>query len=40
MKFPTLGELYLIADYFDISIDYLLGRTDRKELVFMDNEKL
>lgn len=39
-KFPTLEGLYLIADYFDISIDYLLGRTDKKELVFNDDEKL
>lgn len=30
----------MIADYFDISIDYLLGRTDKKELVFNDDEKL
>lgn len=25
---PSLGDLCRIADYFDVSTDYLLGRTD------------
>ena len=25
---PSLGDLYRIADFFDVSTDYLLGRTD------------
>jgi len=29
---PGLTELILIADYFNISIDYLLGRTDNPEV--------
>lgn len=27
--FPTVWALILIADYFDVSIDYLLGREKR-----------
>ena len=27
-RFPRLSGLVSIADYFNISIDYLLGRTD------------
>lgn len=25
---PGMAELILLADYFDVSIDYLLGRTE------------
>ena len=25
---PGISELILLADYFDVSIDYLVGRTD------------
>lgn len=25
---PSLGDLRRIADFFDVSVDYLLGRTD------------
>ncbi|WP_432664163.1 helix-turn-helix transcriptional regulator [Wukongibacter baidiensis] len=39
-SFPSLENLYLLADYFDTSIDYLVGRTGRKELVFVEDIKL
>ncbi len=29
---PGISELILIADYFNISIDYLLGRTDNPQI--------
>lgn len=29
---PGIAELILIADYFHVSIDYLLERTDRPEI--------
>lgn len=28
---PTLDYLYALADYFGVSVDYLLGRTDYKK---------
>ena len=31
-KVPTADNLVKIADYLDISIDYLLGRTDNPEV--------
>ena len=27
-KEPSIRSLWLIADYFDISVDYLIGRTE------------
>lgn len=29
---PTLSKLIIIAEYFDVSIDYLVGRTDNPEV--------
>ncbi len=29
---PGINELIKIADYFDISIDYLVGRTDNPKM--------
>ena len=29
---PVLNELVALADYFDVSIDYLVGRTDNSEI--------
>ena len=30
--FPDVPRLYQLAEYFDVSIDYLLGRTDKREV--------
>ena len=30
---PDIDVLIKIADYFDVSLDYLVGRTDIKEMV-------
>ena len=29
---PTYDMLIILADYFDVSIDYLVGRTDKPEI--------
>lgn len=34
---PDLNTLTAIADYFDISVDYLLGRTDKKSFSESNN---
>ncbi|WP_432408875.1 helix-turn-helix domain-containing protein [Wukongibacter sp. M2B1] len=39
-NFPTVETLYLLADYFNISIDYLVGRTGKKDLLFIEDKKL
>ena len=31
-KQPTKDNLVKLADYFDVSVDYLLGRTDNPEV--------
>lgn len=31
-KEPTMSKLIALADFFDVSVDYLVGRTDRKEV--------
>lgn len=28
---PTLSVLWKLADYFDVTVDYLIGRSDVKE---------
>ncbi len=30
--FPRLENLFLISDYYKISLDYLTGRTDKMEI--------
>lgn len=30
IKEPTLGKIIKLADYFDVSIDYLVGRSDSR----------
>lgn len=32
IKVPTIENLIKIADYLDVSIDYLVGRTDKPEI--------
>ncbi len=32
LREPTESSLIAIADYFNVSIDYLVGRTDVKEI--------
>ena len=29
---PEMKGLVILADYFDVSIDYLTGRTDKREI--------
>jgi len=29
---PSLDNLIILADYFGVSLDYLVGRTDKKEI--------
>jgi transcriptional regulator with XRE-family HTH domain len=29
---PKLENLITLADYFDVSLDYLVGRTDKREV--------
>lgn len=36
-KKPSAERLQLIADYFNVSTDYLLGRTDNPRIAFDDN---
>ena len=31
-KEPTMSKLSSLADYFNVSIDYLVGRTDNPEI--------
>ena len=31
-KSPSCNNLIKLADYFNVSIDYLVGRSDKKEL--------
>ena len=30
--YPDVPRLYQLAEYFNVSIDYLLGRTDKREV--------
>ena len=32
VKLPTLQNIVKIADYLNVSVDYLLGRTDKPEV--------
>lgn len=31
-SYPDVPRLYALAEYFNVSIDYLLGRTDKREV--------
>lgn len=30
-RFPEISGLLLLADYFDVSLDYLVGRSEERE---------
>lgn len=30
--YPTVSGLLFLADYFDVSLDYLMGRTEQREV--------
>jgi len=36
-RIPDLNMISKIADYFDISVDYLLGRVDQNEIYVSEN---
>jgi len=36
-RLPTSENLFILADLFHVTTDYLLGRTDRPELHVIDN---
>lgn len=38
IKLPTIQNLIKIADYFNISIDYLLGRTEQQFAIVQVND--
>ncbi|MDR2655530.1 MAG: helix-turn-helix domain-containing protein [Oscillospiraceae bacterium] len=31
-QFPAMEKILQLADYFNVSVDYLLGRTDKPEV--------
>ena len=31
-NFPSIDKVHKVADYFNVSVDYLLGRTDKPEI--------
>ena len=37
---PNFETLKKLADLFDVSTDYLLGRTDMKEIAIIENEEI
>lgn len=32
VSYPTVPGLLFLSEYFDVSLDYLMGRTDRREI--------
>jgi len=34
---PSIKKLIALADYFDVTMDYLVGRTDEQSPHFIDN---
>ena len=39
-RYPDVQTLMLLADYFDVSVDYLLDRTDNPSMVESSEETL
>lgn len=39
-SFPSIEFLEILADYFDVSIDYLVGRTDELGVIKRENNAL
>lgn len=31
-RLTTMEKLYTLAEYFEVSVDYLMGRTDKREI--------
>ena len=37
---PSIGKVTMLANYLDVSVDYLLGKTDKKEKPLGSTEEL
>ncbi len=37
-RIPDIQKICIIADFFNVSVDYILGRTDMKKFIATNNE--
>ncbi|WZL74078.1 helix-turn-helix transcriptional regulator [Clostridiaceae bacterium 35-E11] len=37
---PDTNTLKFLAEYFNVSVDYLLGRTDKREIAIIENDDI